>query len=182
MSAPDEIDVIPVEIAGTILGLDQRWVRICEGEFDVTYVPGAPAFVAGIVNVEGRIHAVVYFEMLLGLMQQPDAADKHFLVLARKGEMEFGFGAHSVGRMRRVQRDELGSPGYDSDWVLGETADGLTVLDLETVLGDSSLLELPPDAPALDLDAVDTSALDVVEPAARPVPRLALPPDLETES
>jgi purine-binding chemotaxis protein CheW len=115
-----------------------------------TYVPGAPAFVAGAVNLRGHIYSILDLARFLGLPPRP-LAEKAHLLLVRGGlcadgkEMELTLLADDRPAIRPVPLASLNPPPATLSptllaYLRGVTPDLLLVLDLERLLSDPQLI------------------------------------------
>jgi purine-binding chemotaxis protein CheW len=111
---------------------------------ELTALPGAPAFIAGLVNVRGRIVAVLDLRVLFGA--RPDSAVVQSLVLVAhpRGDVAIlATGRPSVQMLLTAGMGQLpaGVPaGLDPAYVRGVTPDLVIVLDAEHLLADSRLV------------------------------------------
>jgi purine-binding chemotaxis protein CheW len=111
---------------------------------DLTPVPCTPAFVAGVVNVRGRITVVIDIRKFFGLATR-GLIDLHHVILVRGGELELGVLADAVVGVRTHAREELqaalpASAGVPADHVMGMTAERVLVLDLPRMLADPRMI------------------------------------------
>jgi purine-binding chemotaxis protein CheW len=116
----------------------------------LTRLPSAPAFVAGLVNVRGRIVPVLDLRPLFGLTSPPGTARSVVLVSSPRGTI----GVLSTDRpeVRRLPDLELTRlpagtpPGLDPRYVRGITPDMVVVLDAEPLLADRRVIVQDDDA------------------------------------
>jgi purine-binding chemotaxis protein CheW len=107
---------------------------------DLTPVPCTPAFIAGVVNVRGRVMAVIDIQKFFGLPTR-GLTDLHHIILVRGGEIQLGLLADAIVGVRADAREALqpslpAPPGVPAECVIGMTADRLLVLDLDRMLAD----------------------------------------------
>lgn len=109
----------------------------------LTHLPGTPAFLAGLINVRGRIVAVVDLRPLLGL--NPDTPSTSVVLVTHRGG---NIGLLVAGRptVRPLRMAELADPppghlsGLDSTCIRGITPGLVIVLDAERLLADPRLV------------------------------------------
>ncbi len=111
---------------------------------ELTPLPGAPRFVAGIVNVRGRIVSVVDLKAFFGLPAR-GLPDLNRVLVVSDGRIEFGLLVDSVTGMRRVRLADLQPPlptmsGVRARYLLGITPERLAVLDVERIVGDPDII------------------------------------------
>jgi len=138
------IELLEFRVARENYALESRHVLEVLPLVDLTPVPCTPAFVRGVVNVRGRITAVVDLRTFFGLPAR-GLADLHHTILVRGAGLEFGVLADLVAGVRAHPRDGLqpagpGLTGVPSAYLLGMTAERLVVLDLERVFADPRLV------------------------------------------
>lgn len=75
-----------------------------------TKIPAAPRFVAGIINLRGRVTPLVLLEDFLG-MKTGESLQNLFIVVCRSEMLQIGLIVHSVSSLYRV-------PQVDIDWNL----------------------------------------------------------------
>jgi purine-binding chemotaxis protein CheW len=107
-------------------------------------VPCTPPFIAGVVNVRGRITAVIDIRKFFGLASR-GLVDLHHVLLVRACELELGVLADTVVGVHAHAREELqavlpASAGVPADYMLGMTAERVLVLDLPRMLADPRML------------------------------------------
>lgn len=78
-----------------------------------TRLPAAPSFVAGIVNLRGRVTPLVRLRELLGVYDGGDAAgsEDRFIIVCRRRGLQMGMMIERVHTMYRV-------PQQDIDWAI----------------------------------------------------------------
>lgn len=111
---------------------------------ELTPLPCTPPFLRGLVNLRGRLVAVVDLKRFFGLPEQ-GITDLHRILLLRNGTLEVGILADAVESVVAVPVDALVAPpptwsGIRAEAIRGITGDGLVVLDAGAILGDPSLL------------------------------------------
>lgn len=109
----------------------------------VTRLPGTPPFVAGIVNVRGRIVPVLDLRPVFGLAPGGDAVSV-LLIAGPRGDV--GLVATGRPEVHPLPPGPLGElppgapPGLQAGYVRGVTEDLLVVLDAEALLADPRLV------------------------------------------
>jgi purine-binding chemotaxis protein CheW len=138
------LQVLEFRVADEDYAIAARYVEEIGPLKDVTPLPGTPPFFAGIVNLRGRILAVVNLRIFFSL---PGAgiADLHQIVIVRGPDFELGLLADVVHGLRTVPLTELHPPPAGAEdrraaCIQGVSRRGLIVLDLPKVLSDPRLL------------------------------------------
>ncbi|GBC99748.1 Chemotaxis protein CheW [bacterium HR17] len=127
-----ERHIVVFRLNGTLFALDIRNVQEIVQQSDIVQVPGAPLFILGIVNLRGRIMAVVDTKRLLGIGATP--ADKALVMVTQLGEHLVGFTVDAVEQVARITPDMVEPIG---DLVTPEEArrlEGVLKLDGRLVL------------------------------------------------
>lgn len=136
------------KIEGALFGVEVERVQEVVRHAAVTRVPPAPAGVAGLLNLRGRIVPVVDLRVLLGMprMAQPETG---IHVIVRDGDEPVSLLADTIADVRRAESPEIetlpesfGAP--HTELILGVARFGddmLLVLDLETVLDRAFALQ-----------------------------------------
>jgi purine-binding chemotaxis protein CheW len=142
----DTIEVVEFVLSRERYAFEATWVRGVHPLRQLTVLPCTPPHVLGIVNVRGRIVAVIDIRLFFGLPKRGLADLDKVVVLgdAGGGAMEFGVLADAVPGARHVRRDALQAAvptftGIRQAYLLGVTKDGLIVLDAPRLLHDEAL-------------------------------------------
>jgi purine-binding chemotaxis protein CheW len=110
----------------------------------LTRLPSAPAFVAGLVNVRGRIVPILDLRPLFGLPSPPGTARSIILLSSARGTV--GVLATDRPEVRRLPDLELTRlpagtpPGLDPIYVRGLTRNRVVVLDAKPLLADQRVI------------------------------------------
>ena len=75
-----EVEFLIFEVAGQRHGLPLSYVREVLQAVTVTALPGAPAYVEGVINVRGSVFPVIDLRAQLGLPPKPMEHTDHFIV------------------------------------------------------------------------------------------------------
>lgn len=123
--------------------LETRYVEEVHTLKELTPLPCTPPFVAGIVNIRGRIVPLLDLTKLLDLPQE-GLTDLHHIILVRD-DFEIGILADVIVGMRSIPSDTLHSSlptltGIRSDYLKGLTVERLVVLDLKRILADPRII------------------------------------------
>lgn len=139
-----EIEIVEFLLAGERHALELgHVVEVCPVHH-FTILPCAPPFVLGIMNVRGRIVAVMDLKRFFGMPSKLLNEHNRALILAN-GTMETAILADQVIGARRLRFDSLQPPpatlaGVHGGYVRGFTDDGLALLDGAKILADPKLV------------------------------------------
>ena len=138
------LEVIEFGLAHERYAIEAAYVREVHPLDDLTPLPGTPPFVAGIVNVRGRILPVIDIRKFFDL---PEAGitDAHKILLVHTTEMELGILADTVVGVRSIPLDAIQSSlptltGLREEYLKGVTAERLVILDAARILADRRIM------------------------------------------
>jgi purine-binding chemotaxis protein CheW len=144
------IEILEFALAGERYAIDLRFVHEVYVLKELTPLPCAPDFVAGIVAVRGRILSVIDLKKFFGL---PDKGltDLNKIIVLREPHkstaetMEFGLLADHIVGVRELPLAEMQPPlptltSMRADYLKGVTVERLAVLDARKLLEDETIV------------------------------------------
>jgi len=152
----DRTEVVEFLLGDERCAVESRYVGEVFPPFRMTPIPCTPPFVAGVVNLRGRIVSVVDLKILFGMpasersepgklreSSEPRAPQR--IVLLCSDAMEMGLLTDGVPGIAVISRAALHPPlpalkGTRGTYVLGIGENGLAVLDGAKILSDGSLI------------------------------------------
>lgn len=142
--AAEVVEVITFAVAGERYAVAARHVREVVRLSEPTPLPGAPAFLAGVINVRGEIVAVFDLRPLFGLAGGAEGGPSRVLLLGGE-RVEFGLLADAVHEVLPLRVEDVLPPpeavaGAAREYLRGLTAEGLVVLDGARLLQDQRLV------------------------------------------
>jgi purine-binding chemotaxis protein CheW len=131
------------------IAFDVEFVREIIPLESVTYVPGVPEFIVGVVNARGKILTLINLELFLhpqatrSLANQED--QKQTIVMLETGSFEFGvlcngfpiIGQHSLRSFRELTDVTL---DYRSQHLQGIDPEGILLINLPSLVADPAFL------------------------------------------
>jgi len=139
----ETISLVVLVVGDERYGVEVQDVQEIEPLDKITPIPGTPAFWSGVVNLRGSMYAVLDIERYLGLPAS-DGAEHPKVALVSRGGISVGLLVDEVAEIRQVRSSEIGPPLADgsskAEVVRGVTPDMLSVLDLEALLADPTLV------------------------------------------
>ena len=140
-------DVISFLIGQQAFAVEAACVREVSALNDFTPLPCAAAFVSGIINVHGRIVAVIDLRKFLQLPES-GLSDLNKVVILEEGDMEFGVLADRILGAERLRAadivvdngQEAVAPAPRRAFVRGLVHGRLLVLDAKALFSDARLL------------------------------------------
>lgn len=138
------IEVVEFSLATERYGIETGSVREVLPFKELTPVPGTPAFFVGIVNVRGRMIAVVDLKKFFGLPAS-GLHDLHKVIILHSAEMDLGILADDVAGVRSVPVSQLQPAlptlsGIGQEYLRGVTGERLVVLDAARILSDPKII------------------------------------------
>lgn len=142
--AGDLLELLEFRLAQESYAVETRHVHEVHPLRDLTPLPCTPVFIAGVVNVRGRIVPVIDIKKFFDL---PDRGltDLHRVILVRGEDIELGLLADVVVGVRALPVEELRPPlptlsGIRADYLKGVTGLRLVVLDVDRILKDPRIV------------------------------------------
>jgi len=135
--------VVQFQIAHEIYALDLSRIRIIHPFKELTFIPGTPDFIRGVINLRGEIISVVDLKVFFDLPDQGFTNLSQVIILASE-EMEFGILADSVLGVAEISKNDIQPSlptltGIREDYLKGVTGNGIVVLDVEKLLTDEKM-------------------------------------------
>jgi len=137
-----EYQLVVFKIGDEEFGVDIAQVREIVRLLEITYMPKAPAFIEGVVNLRGQIVAIIDLAKRLGIPSRP-RGDTTRVIVIEIGENTVGMIVDSVSEVLRLSSENIEEvPGIIETEVpehyirgVGKLKDRLLVLlDLNRVL------------------------------------------------
>lgn len=142
----EQIQIVPFELSGQRFALEAAEVRETLPARELTFLPGLPPAIAGLINVRSRVVAAVDLRPLLQLPPSP-APDAQSLVVAEFEGGEFALLVDAILASRELplatlRRDMAGLNAHLLRGLLLD--DGLALLDLPSVFASLVVNDGPP--------------------------------------
>ena len=136
----NDFQVMVVELGDERYGIPFADVAEVLPPIQITPVPGAPPFFAGVINVHGEIRPVASLRRLLGL-QTAGNDDLGRVILLRKQGRELGLVVDRVEQIRSVASGELQSTsgsnaGLSARYLKGLTLDALMLISTDALFAE----------------------------------------------
>lgn len=137
------IEVVEFLLAQEKYGVETSFVREVYPLKELAWLPGAPAFVLGAINVRGKIYSVVDLRKFFGLPEK-GLTDLSRVILLQGEGMEVGVLADQILEVRlipfaEIQRTLPTLTGERAAYLRGVTAMGRVILDAKKFLSDKNL-------------------------------------------
>jgi purine-binding chemotaxis protein CheW len=143
-ASTDGLEVLEFNFGYERYGIEAGFVGEVAVLKSLTPVPCTPEFVAGIINLHGRILSVIDIKKFFGLFEH-GLAELSRAVVIRNATMEFALLADSIVGLRRIPEQDI-HPGLSTssairkEFLKGITGDRMAILDGHRLLTDKSLI------------------------------------------
>ena len=112
---------------------------------NLTLVPGTPSFVAGLMNIRGKIISVVNLMSLLKPKEIGGASSQNKILVMMHKQMEFGIITDEILGTKQLDMSSLRiTPATirrsGADYIHGITPDGIILLNAISILSDSNII------------------------------------------
>jgi purine-binding chemotaxis protein CheW len=141
--AEPAIELLEFGIGGQAYGIETSHLAGVLPLRQLTPLPGTPSFIAGIVNLRGRVTAVLDLRRFVEVPASGLSDLRHLVHVQGQG-LDLCLLATRVAGVRRLRLDELhpappGLAGRHPEHLRGIAADGLLLLDVDRLLADPRL-------------------------------------------
>jgi purine-binding chemotaxis protein CheW len=143
-SLHDAMEVVVFQLAHERYALDLRYVGEVKELNELTPLPCTPSFIAGIVNLRGRIVSIVDLMQFLGLTTTA-ATGARYVIILYNADMEFGILTDEITGVsalpaNTVQAVPKGFGGSGNAFLKGITSDRIALLDAKQLLSDPNMI------------------------------------------
>jgi purine-binding chemotaxis protein CheW len=144
IASTDLLYVFEFRLGEQTFAFDTKFVREVLASRNVAAIPCTPPFVAGVINVRGEIITVIDTRLLFGFPSQGIPPTSKIVVVSH-GDSQMGFLVDAVVGISELSRREIQPPlsttsAQQARYVTGVTAAPMTVIDLEFLINDPSIL------------------------------------------
>ncbi|MGD0584880.1 MAG: chemotaxis protein CheW [Oryzomonas sp.] len=138
------LDLLEFRLTYETYAIEIRWVAETYPLKELTPLPCTPPFVAGIINVRGRILSVIDIRKFFDLPEK-GLTDLNKVIIVHNGEMEFGILADEILGTRSIPLAEVQPPlptltGIREEYLTGLTRERTAILDGARLLADKNLV------------------------------------------
>lgn len=138
------ISVVAFRLAHETYGIELAHIRFIHPLKELTFIPGAPDFILGIINIRGEIISIVDFKKIFDL---PIGEPSRYIqvIILRSQEIEFGIRTDEVVGVREIRESDIQPSlptltGIRLQYLKGVTGDGMVILDGEKILSDKNMM------------------------------------------
>lgn len=138
------LELLQFGLASERYAVECRFVQEVHPLRDLTPLPCTPPFIAGIVNVRGRVLPVIDLKKFFGLPER-GLTDLHRTIVVRGHDLEVGLLADVIIGISSVPAESLQPSlptltGIRAEYLKGVTAQSLVVLSVERILLDPKII------------------------------------------
>lgn len=138
------LPVLEFRLGGERYAIETRYVVEVLPLQMLTPLPCTPPFIAGLVNVRGRIVTVLDLKKLFGLPES-GLTDSHRVIHVEGHGIDLGLLADTGVALQRIGLAALHPPppiaaGRRADYLRGVTGDPVMVLDMGRILADPGII------------------------------------------
>lgn len=138
------MQLVVFRLADETYGIATRFVREVQPLQAISPVPCTPDFVTGVINIRGAIYSVIDIRQFLGVPSQK-MTDENKVILVNAAGLLVGILADEVLGEISIPEATVKAPlatraGLKEEYVQGVTKEMLSVLNLEALLADESII------------------------------------------
>ena len=139
----DTFSVVEFRIAHETYALGLQRIRMIHPLKELTFIPGTPNFIKGVINLRGEIISVIDLKVFFDLPDQGNTRLSQVIILT-SDQMEFGILADEIIGVGEILKNDIQASlptltGIRADYLKGVTAKGVVVLDDEKLLADEKM-------------------------------------------
>jgi purine-binding chemotaxis protein CheW len=143
-SLDDSLLVVEFLLGTEKYAIDSSFVKEVLSFRNLTRVPGTPNFVAGLINLRGKIISVINLMSFLYQKETVISAQNKIIVIGHQ-HMEFGFVADEILGTKLLDIRSLCIPPVTDhrsgdDYIYGLAPEGITLLNADSILSDEKII------------------------------------------
>jgi len=137
-------DLVTFTLSSEIYGIESDYVREVYPMKDFTPLPGTPSYILGVINVRGKVLAVIDLKKFFNLPTM-GLGELNKVIILSNDDMEFGILADTVlGAQTISAADVRPAPqtvgGIGEDFLMGVTTERMMVLSAVQLLTDTKII------------------------------------------
>lgn len=134
----EQIEVLEFSISDERYAIDVENISEVIPLKEITHLPCTPNFILGIINVRGKIIAVVSLKKFFNLPEKGNGENKK-IIIVRHRDIELGIMADEIMGCDEIFLNKLQGAvttvsGILNDYIMGVTEERLIVLNIKTLL------------------------------------------------
>ena len=142
--ASASLNIIAFSLSSEIYGIESDFVSEVYPMKDFTPLPGVPSYIIGVMNVKGKVLAVIDLKKFFHLTAN-GLGELNKVIIVQNNEMEFGILADTVQGVQSISMDIIkpaphAVSGIGEEYLMGVTPGRIIVLNAESLLNDKKLV------------------------------------------
>jgi purine-binding chemotaxis protein CheW len=124
--------------------IESRFLKEVLSLKELTFIPGVPSFIQGIINLRGQVMSLMNLRKFLDLKETGISEQNKIMVVSHKG-LEIGILVDRISGMFTVSISEIDQVlinfgGQGKEFIKGVTREGVIVLDCAALLESKKIL------------------------------------------
>lgn len=138
------LTVLEFRMANEHYALELPRIRTIHPLKHITFIPGAPGFIKGVINLRGEIISVIDLKHFFELPAQEPGRFQQVIILADR-EMEFGILSDAIIGVTEIPLGDIQEnlpslAGPRQEYLKGVTDKGVAILNAEKLLKDKKMV------------------------------------------
>ena len=139
-SEEEGIEVLEFLLSGERYAIDMQYIREVALLKEITFIPGVPPFILGIISLHGSVLSIVDLRTVLG-MPPKGLTDYNRIIVLSGGTMTFGILADAIVRTMTIsttfiKKNPPTISGQGAPYLTGILPGPLMIIDAHTMLSD----------------------------------------------
>jgi purine-binding chemotaxis protein CheW len=140
----ESLEVVEFTLSKESYAFETAFLKEVHQVGEIAFLPGAPSFVSGLVNIRGQIVLVINLKVFFDLQDNKSDERKQVLVVESVGR-QIGILVDAVRQIKRIPHNDLQGPlptlsGVKSEFVRGITKDRTIILDANRLMLSENIL------------------------------------------
>ncbi|HWQ63567.1 MAG TPA: chemotaxis protein CheW [Methanospirillum sp.] len=137
-------EVLEFHLSGEKYVISMEYIKEVALLKEITYIPGTPPFILGIISLHGSILSIVDLRIVLG-MPPKGLTDFNRIIVLSNNEMTFGVLADAIDRTRTINTDQISRPpptisGPEAAYLSGVLPGPVMVIDARALLSNPGMI------------------------------------------
>lgn len=121
----DEIQMVSFYVAGQLFLLPVAVIQEVLRHMELVKVPRAPDFVAGVINLRGRVTPLVHLSAILTNSPNPEYTEKNFVIICGSDNLQLGLIIDKISSMHMLPQNKI---IWNAESKLGDSAEYLLAI------------------------------------------------------
>lgn len=139
----DYLEILVFKLASERYGIETEFAREVYPLKDYTYLPCAPPFIFGLINVRRKILTIIDLKVLFSMPSSSNEESK--IVILKQGDHEFGILSDGFEGIQRILVNKIQPTlptltGIRAELLKGVTLEGIVILDGKKLLSSKQII------------------------------------------